>query len=65
MGGERSSLGGVKDHERSEYRLNLERQEFVVRNGARRNGGSQSLSGSEEKSSDSNGAELAERKEND
>jgi hypothetical protein len=25
--------------ERSEYRLSLERQEFVVRNGARRNGG--------------------------
>jgi len=34
VGGERSSLGGVKDHERSEYRLILERQEFVVRNGA-------------------------------
>ena len=34
MGSERSSLGGVKDHERSEYRLNLERKEFVVRNGA-------------------------------
>ena len=34
VGGERSSLGGVKDHERSEYRLSLERQEFVVRNGA-------------------------------
>ena len=31
---ERSSLGGVKDHERSEYLLSLERQEFVVRNGA-------------------------------
>jgi len=31
----------------------------------KRNGGSQFLSGSEEKSSDSNGAELAERKEND
>ena len=30
---------GLKDHERSEYRLILERQEFVVRNGARRNGG--------------------------
>ena len=34
VGGERSSLGGVKDHERSEYRTILERQEFVVRNGA-------------------------------
>ena len=34
VGSERSSLGGVKDHERSEYRLSLERQEFVVRNGA-------------------------------
>jgi hypothetical protein len=65
VGGERSSLGGVKDHERSEYRLNLERQEFVVRNGAKRRGGLQSLSGSEDKISDSNGAELAERKEND
>jgi len=28
------SPGGDKDHERSEYRLILERQEFVVRNGA-------------------------------
>ncbi|MDD3945452.1 MAG: hypothetical protein PHS38_12165 [Bacteroidales bacterium] len=34
VGSERSSLGGVKDHERSEYQLILERQEFVVRNGA-------------------------------
>jgi len=34
VGGERSSLGGDKDHERSEYRSILERQEFVVRNGA-------------------------------
>jgi len=25
---------GLRDHERSEYRLSLERQEFVVRNGA-------------------------------
>ncbi len=39
VGGERSSLGGVKNHERSEYILSLERQEFVVRNGATRNGG--------------------------
>ena len=34
VGGERSSLGGDKDHERSEYRSILERKEFVVRNGA-------------------------------
>lgn len=29
-----SSPGGDKNHERSEYRCNLERQEFVVRSGA-------------------------------
>ena len=54
-----------KKHERSEYRSILERQEVVVRNGARPNGGWQPLSGSTDKVSDSIGAELAERKEND
>jgi hypothetical protein len=35
LGGRRTgSPGGDKDHERSEYRSILERQEFVVRNGA-------------------------------
>ena len=34
VGGEWVRRAGLKDHERSEYRSVLERQEFVVRNGA-------------------------------